>query len=87
MIRTQIQLPERQVTALKRLSAKHSLSMAELIRRAIDQMLDRTPPIRDEAEIRRRAMNAIGFIHSGLGDLAREHDKYLVEAYEGRPRK
>lgn len=51
--------------------------MAELVRRAVDHLL------RDEGasaeDARKRALAVVGPFHSGLPDLAREHDRYLEE--------
>lgn len=80
MIRTQIQLTDRQASALRERAARERVSMAELIRRSVDTLLasDGSP---DRAEIRRRALSAIGCVHSGVNDLATKHDEYLAEAY------
>jgi hypothetical protein len=80
MIRTQIQLTERQAQGLKRLAAKQKISVAEVIRRSVDRTLmsQRMP---DEQELRRRAIEAAGSFNSGKNNIAREHDDYLVEAY------
>lgn len=40
MVRTQIYLDERQKEELERLSAEHGVSVAELIRSAVDRMLE-----------------------------------------------
>ncbi len=80
MVRTQIQITEEQASALKEQAMLLGVSMAELIRRGIDQILedgDRgLPPDR-----KRRAMNAAGRFSSGLKDVSANHDKYLAEAY------
>lgn len=80
MVRTQIQLTEKQASALKRLAAEKRISIAELVRQSIDVLLQTESGIGD-AERRRRAKEAAGFIRSGLPDLATEHDRYLIEAY------
>ena len=81
MIRTQIQLPESQVAALKRLSAVHHVSMAELIRRAVD-LLTSSPEAGAISEQKKRAVNAAGRFHSGLSDVSARHDEYLAEAFK-----
>ncbi|MEX2557542.1 MAG: ribbon-helix-helix protein, CopG family [Actinomycetota bacterium] len=76
MIRTQIQLEESQAAALRRLAAEQGVSMAELIRRAIDESLLQ----RGEGDARyRRALSALGKGRSGLSDVSRKHDEYFVE--------
>jgi hypothetical protein len=77
MIRTQIQLTEAQAAALKALSARTGLSIAELIRRGVDRLLDSGEV--DQVERRRRAMAAVGQFRSGLSDVAERHDAYLGE--------
>jgi len=81
MVRTQIQLPEQQVTLLKRLAAQQHVSMAELIRRAVD-LFTLSPDATNIMERRKRAIAAVGRFHSGRGDLAARHDDYLVEAFK-----
>jgi Arc/MetJ-type ribon-helix-helix transcriptional regulator len=81
MVRTQIQLPEQQVTLLKRLAAQQHVSMAELIRRAVD-LLTLSPDATNIMERRERALAAAGRFHSGRGDLADRHDDYLAEAFK-----
>jgi Ribbon-helix-helix protein, copG family len=81
MVRTQIQLPEQQVTLLKRLAAQQHVSMAELIRRAVD-LFTLSPDATNIKEQRERAIAAVGRFHSGRGDLAARHDDYLAEAFK-----
>lgn len=83
VIRTQIQLTESQAQALKAQSAKTGLSIAEIIRRSIDQTLH-SNAISDE-ERRRRAI-AMPAFHSGRSDIAANHDEYFAEAIEARIR-
>lgn len=80
MIRTQIQLEESQYRALKELAARQRVSIAELVRGAIQAWLETSAGISEE-ERRRRAIPAAGRFHSGLGDLAEEHDEYLAQIY------
>ena len=80
MVRTQIQLTQDQASLLKELAARKDVSMAELIRRCVDRFISLEGGI-GEAEKRRRAMAAVGFVTGGPGDLAENHDKYLAEAY------
>lgn len=75
MVRTQVQLTEKQVGELKAVAAKQKVAVAALIRMSVDKMLA------DDAEIRRRAIAAAGCCHSGVGDLSERHDDYLEEAY------
>ncbi|MFN8493466.1 MAG: CopG family transcriptional regulator [Caldilineaceae bacterium] len=82
MIRTQIQLTELQVSALKNLATQRQQSIAELIRQSINRFLaEETSVEADPQKIRQRAILEPGLFRSGLPDVARNHDKYLVEAY------
>lgn len=81
MVRTQIQLSERQARELKRLAAERGGSMAELVREAVDALLrDRHGPSREQRWSRARAV--VGKFHSGHDDIAEQHDRYLLDAYE-----
>jgi hypothetical protein len=81
MIRTQIQLTERQTQRLKALAKERGVSMAELIRQSVDKLLDSREML-DWEDRKRRAIAAAGKFRSGLPDLATNHDRYLAEAYE-----
>lgn len=81
MVRTQIQLTEEQVAVLKRIAAAQHVSMAEIVRKAVD-LIARTGFVPDAMIQRQRAAAAAGRFHSGCGDLAEEHDRYLAEAYK-----
>lgn len=81
MVRTQIQLTERQAQGLKSLAAARGVSMAELIRESVDRLLE-SDPVVDLEERRRRAIAIAGKFRSGVSDLGINHDQYLAEAYE-----
>jgi hypothetical protein len=81
MVRTQIQLPESQATALKQLALQQHVSMAELIRRAVD-LFTSSPQVVNLQERQQRALNAAGRFRSGHGDIAKRHDDYLAEAFK-----
>jgi Arc/MetJ-type ribon-helix-helix transcriptional regulator len=74
-----VQLTESQVRALKDLAADQDKSMAELIRQAVDILLQRSGKV-DREEQKRRAIAAAGRFHSGLADVSTLHDEYLSEA-------
>jgi hypothetical protein len=82
MVRTQIQLTEEQSKALKQLAEKDNISVAELIRRSIDNYILTHVEMPME-EKKRRALSVVGMFNSGLPDLGINHDKYLEEAYAG----
>ena len=80
MVRTQIQLIEEQSQDLKELAAQEQVSVAELIRRAVDYWLQTQRGVSRE-ERRRRALAAVGQFRSGDSDISERHDEYLIEAY------
>ena len=80
MIRTQIQLTEEQSSSLKKLAKEENVSVAELIRRSVDNYLQKRHIVTDK-ERRQRLLSVIGIGRSGLSDLAENHDKYLAEIY------
>ena len=80
MVRTQIQLTEEQVKALKKIALFRHLSIAELIRQAVDTVI-RTNTTVDIEERRKRAIDIVGRFSSGKRDISRKHDTYLVEAF------
>ena len=81
MVRTQIQLKEEQVTALKKIAAAKQSSIAELIRKAVDNII-KTGAVPDYEERRKRAIDIAGRFRSGKQDISLHHDKYLAEAYK-----
>lgn len=80
MVRTQIQLTEKQIKALKKLSSSQHLSVAELIRQAIDNLL-KPSGVMDADEQKQRALDIVGKFTSGRRDISREHDRHLTEIY------
>ena len=81
MVRTQVQLTKEQVNQLKRLASTRHLSVAALVRQAVD-ILIKSPAAVDIKERRKRAIAAAGRFRSKLPDLSSAHDKYLTEAFE-----
>ncbi|MBI2238100.1 MAG: ribbon-helix-helix protein, CopG family [Actinobacteria bacterium] len=79
MIRTQIQLTEDQAARVRRIAAERGVSVAEVIREAVDRLPDRD----DRAERWARALAAVGKGHDreGATDVSARHDDYLAEAY------
>lgn len=76
MERVQLQLSDSQISALRERSEATGRSIAALVREAVEIW------IAEDARHTRieRAVAAIGGFHSGLGDLAENHDRYLDEA-------
>ena len=79
MERVQLFLDASQVGVLRQRSAATGRPIAALVREAVDAWI-----AKDEARERiDRALGAIGGFHSGLGDLAEQHDRYLDETIPG----
>jgi len=76
MVRTQIELTDEQLEALKRLAHKRGESVAALVRLGVERVLREESAV-DVAEHRRRALAAVGRFRSGSRDTSREHDRYL----------
>jgi hypothetical protein len=86
MIRTQIQLTEAQSQEIKSIAEREKTSMADVIRRAVDDWLARYSDAARRAR-KKRALEVVGRYDSGLSDVSVNHDKYLAEAYgEYEPR-
>ena len=83
MVRTQIQLTEKQARALKELAASRHVSVAELIRQSIDSTLSSSLE-KSRKEQWRRALVAAeaSRFHSDTTDVSVNHDRYLAEAYD-----
>lgn len=80
MVRTQIQLTESQAEALKKIAGAKHLSVAELIRRSVDNMIKSSTTL-DREEMVRRAIAAAGRFESKETDISINHDKYLAEDF------
>ncbi len=80
MVRTQMQLREDQVRALKELASVRGISVAELVRLSVDALI-RSWKSRDEEEMRQRAIAAAGRFRSGRSRVSTRHDRYLAEAF------
>ncbi len=78
MIRTQIQLTERQSRRLKALAKRRGVSVAELIRRAVDQATEGRL-LADEEEVRARTVEVIGKYTDTATDVSEDVDRYLAE--------
>jgi hypothetical protein len=79
--RTQISLEPEQADRLRRLALERGVSMARLIRDAVDQAYGSVlaPPSR--ADLWDRALEAVGAGHGDAANASEDHDRYLDEAY------
>lgn len=81
MIRTQVQLTEDQHRRLRRIAADEGVSMAEIVRRALENALaqrDRSLEVRYRA-----AADLVGRFRDReeVDDLSSNHDRYLEDAF------
>ena len=80
MIRTQVQLTDRQLEALRRNAAATGRSVADLIRQGVDQYLAGRSELGPEERIE-RAIQVAGRFSSGRSDVSTHHDRHLAEAF------
>ncbi len=78
MQRVQIHLTDEQLSALKRQTEATGEGLSSQVRRAVDAWI---ATAERDATVR-RAIEAIGGFHSGVGDLAERHDDYLTASHE-----
>jgi hypothetical protein len=79
MIRTQVQLTDDQFRALKTEAGSRGVSMAFLIREAVDRFAALSPA---GVNRRARALESVGGFRSGRTDVSRRHDDELAEAFD-----
>jgi hypothetical protein len=81
MIRTQIQFTREQWEALKKLATARHVSVSELVRQSVDQLI-RLPENLGFDEYHQVSVEIVGKYRSGLTDVSTNHDKYLSENYK-----
>jgi hypothetical protein len=83
MIRSQIQLTETQHRRLKKWARKLGISMAEAIRRCVDDRLAAEETLPTRATLVREALAVAGAYADpeGATDIARRHDEELAKAH------
>lgn len=79
MVRTQVSLTEEQLSALRQRAYERGLSIAALLREAVDTMLEGAGRDDDVA----RALAVVGRYRSAPDDVSEEHDRHLDEIYRG----
>jgi hypothetical protein len=79
MVRMQIQLTEEQVKALRKIAMTRHLSVAEIIRRAVDALIKSSSTVGQDERLK-RALEIVGKFSSGKRDISRKHDDYLADA-------
>ena len=85
MIRTQVQLTESQMEALRQLSSSSGQSIADLVRQGVDRLLASRSGVSRQERIE-RAMRVAGKFKSGKSDVSTHHDEYLADAFHDRLR-
>ncbi len=80
MVRTQVQLHESQYEQIRALAHREHISMAEAVRQLVQVGLEIgiDAPGPDASAL----VNLAGVARSGLGDLGRDHDDYVDEAFD-----
>jgi hypothetical protein len=79
MHRTQVQLTDDQIAALRAIASAQNRSLAELVRESVDLYVKSSAKPNRE-EIVRRAKAIAGEFASGLSDVSTRHDHYLAES-------
>jgi hypothetical protein len=80
MVRTQVQLTEEQIEALRSLSTSTGRSIADLVRQGVDSFLNTNSTSRPAHQVE-RALRVAGKFSSGSTDVSTHHDRYLAEAF------
>ena len=80
MVRTQIQLTDEQARAIKKLATAKGVSVAEVVRRAVEGIIKASPQA-DMEERQKRARDIVGKFRSGKRDVSKRHDAYLADVY------
>jgi hypothetical protein len=84
MVRMQIQLTEDQARAVRRLARERGVSIAAVIRDAVERSLAERPGARHDAW--ERALSVVGKFRGPGGSVAEDHDEWFAEA-AGHPRR
>jgi hypothetical protein len=83
MVRTQIQLTEEQHRQLKELAHRQGISLAEVVRRLIDEKLEHSEMSPTHLDRVRQALGVCGKYDDPSGDrnVAENHDRHLADAF------
>ncbi len=80
MIRMQIQFTETEVEALRSEASQRNVSIAAVVREAVDERLSQGRRQAPRDERARRALAAVGRFSSGTGDVSARHDDYFADS-------
>jgi hypothetical protein len=89
MVRMQVQMEERQMEAVRKMSSASGQSIADLVRQAVNRLLASRHSISRKERIE-RAKRVVGMFRSGPNqpkDVSTNHDKYWAEATYDRLQK
>lgn len=81
MIRAQIQFTEEQHRTLRRWALRQGISVAEAVRRCVEEGMSRVPHRDDVPDRVREALGVVGRYHSGRSDVAERHDENLADVF------
>ena len=81
MLRTQVQLTEKQDRMLGDLGRERRVAKSELVRQAVDLLLAGEGASRSPEEQRERATAVAGSFRSGGSRAARDHDAALADTF------
>ena len=81
MVRTQIQLTQRQHAELRSLAATTGKSVSQLIREAVDEITSKRGR-RSRQQVMERAIRIAGRFSSGMRDVSSRHDRHLAEIWQ-----
>ena len=83
MVWTQIQLTEEQYRQLKGWAARIGVSLAEAVRRCVDDRLSAEKSVSGRKAMIREALAVLGKYEDpeGLSSVALDHDRWLSECY------
>ena len=82
MVRMQIQFTEHEARALRDEAAQRHVSIAAVVREAVEQRLLQQGAGVNLEERKRRAKAACGRFRSGLGDVSARHDDYFADTID-----
>ncbi len=88
MVRSQIQFSREQLEDIRAIARSQRVSIAEVVRRAVDYYAQHKAPAATEEALRSRAWAVVGRYTSGYSDTSTDHDRHLAEAFQtGEDRK
>ncbi|TVR62130.1 MAG: ribbon-helix-helix protein, CopG family [Spirochaetaceae bacterium] len=82
MVRSQIQFPREQLEAIRATARSEGISIAEVVRRAVEHYEQCMAPTATEKNVRARARTVVGRYASGYRDASTDHDRHVAEAFQ-----